>query len=182
MALIQCPECGEMISDFASTCMHCGFPLKHIKKHGENVCVIDGKPLDLREFKEFINNVLDSDGGLSEEEIESLVDSLYSDCEHSSKDSIRCLIHIMINSREIPSEHNSMIYKMRLKNEEDARQRYAENKRKEREIRDEIHCPKCNSTAVTAGQRGYSVVWGFVGSNKTMNRCAKCGHKWAPRR
>lgn len=45
-----------------------------------------------------------------------------------------------------------------------------------------ITCPKCGSTHITAGQRGYSIVWGFMGSNKTMNRCAKCGHKWQPRR
>ena len=45
-----------------------------------------------------------------------------------------------------------------------------------------ITCPKCGSSHITAGQSGYSIVWGFMGSNKTMNRCAKCGHKWQPRR
>lgn len=42
-------------------------------------------------------------------------------------------------------------------------------------------CPKCGSTAITAGQRGYSFWTGFFGSNKTVNRCANCGHKWTPR-
>jgi len=42
-------------------------------------------------------------------------------------------------------------------------------------------CPKCNSTAITAGQRGYSIVTGFWGSGDTMNRCSNCGHKWNPR-
>ncbi len=28
MALISCPECGQMISDKAYTCVHCGYPLK----------------------------------------------------------------------------------------------------------------------------------------------------------
>lgn len=41
-------------------------------------------------------------------------------------------------------------------------------------------CPKCRSTAVTAGQRGYSIITGFFGSNQTVNRCASCGHKWKP--
>ena len=41
-------------------------------------------------------------------------------------------------------------------------------------------CPKCGSTAITTGQRGFSLVTGFIGSNKTMNRCANCGHKWKP--
>lgn len=41
-------------------------------------------------------------------------------------------------------------------------------------------CPKCGSTAITAGQRGYSLLTGFIGSSKTMNRCANCGYKWKP--
>ena len=42
-------------------------------------------------------------------------------------------------------------------------------------------CPKCKSTAITAGQKGYSIVTGFFGSGDTMNRCSNCGHKWKPR-
>lgn len=41
-------------------------------------------------------------------------------------------------------------------------------------------CPKCGSTAITAGQRGFSIVTGFLGSGATVNRCANCGHKWKP--
>jgi len=42
-------------------------------------------------------------------------------------------------------------------------------------------CPKCKSTAITAGQKGYSIVTGFLGSGNTMNRCSNCGHKWKPK-
>lgn len=41
-------------------------------------------------------------------------------------------------------------------------------------------CPKCGSTAITAGQRGYTLMSGLLGSNKTVNRCANCGHTWKP--
>lgn len=41
-------------------------------------------------------------------------------------------------------------------------------------------CPKCGSTAITAGQRGYSLFTGFLGSGQTVNRCANCGYKWKP--
>lgn len=44
-----------------------------------------------------------------------------------------------------------------------------------------IRCPKCSSTQITTGSRGYSIVTGFIGAGKTVNRCAKCGHKWTPR-
>lgn len=43
-------------------------------------------------------------------------------------------------------------------------------------------CPKCGSTAITASQKGFSMVTGFWGSNKTVNRCANCGHTWKPGR
>lgn len=44
-----------------------------------------------------------------------------------------------------------------------------------------IKCPKCGSTAVSTGERGYSLLTGFIGSDQTMNRCGKCGYKWKPR-
>ncbi len=43
-----------------------------------------------------------------------------------------------------------------------------------------VKCPKCGSINITAGQRGYSLLTGFIGSGSTVNRCAKCGHKWKP--
>ena len=32
MALIQCPECGQNVSDTASTCIHCGYVLSAVAK------------------------------------------------------------------------------------------------------------------------------------------------------
>ncbi len=31
MALIKCPECGKTVSDKATACIHCGYPLENIK-------------------------------------------------------------------------------------------------------------------------------------------------------
>lgn len=44
-----------------------------------------------------------------------------------------------------------------------------------------LHCPKCNSTQISIGQRGFTITTGFLGSNKTMNRCGNCGYKWYPK-
>ena len=46
--------------------------------------------------------------------------------------------------------------------------------------KNQVRCPKCGSTNITAGQRGYSMLTGFIGSGKTVNRCANCGYKWKP--
>lgn len=43
-----------------------------------------------------------------------------------------------------------------------------------------IKCPKCNSTSIATINRGYSIVWGFLGSGKPVNVCQKCGHKFKP--
>lgn len=43
-----------------------------------------------------------------------------------------------------------------------------------------LKCPRCKSTAVTTGTKGYGLVRGFLGSNKTVNRCGSCGYSWEP--
>ena len=34
MSLIKCPECKNLISDFASICPQCGLPFSHYEKYG----------------------------------------------------------------------------------------------------------------------------------------------------
>ena len=66
-----------------------------------------------------------------------------------------------------------------VNNQEDIKQYWIY--REEPEPIDEIlRCPRCKSTAITTGSRGYSLLWGFLGSNKTVNRCGKCGYTWKP--
>lgn len=62
-------------------------------------------------------------------------------------------------------------------------QQKAKNLARQTEIEREqntVRCPRCGSTQITTGQRGYSFLTGFLGSNKTVNRCAKCGYSWKP--
>ena len=53
-------------------------------------------------------------------------------------------------------------------------------KQQSREEESVPKCPHCGSTTITAGQRGYSFILGFIGSGNTVNRCSKCGHRWKP--
>lgn len=64
--------------------------------------------------------------------------------------------------------------------------RRAESERIDREFEERVRnaplkCPRCSSTAVVVGTRGYSMITGFIGSGETMNRCGNCGYKWKPR-
>lgn len=43
-----------------------------------------------------------------------------------------------------------------------------------------VKCPRCGSTNITTGQRGFKLTTGFIGSNKTVNRCGNCGYSWKP--
>ena len=43
-----------------------------------------------------------------------------------------------------------------------------------------VYCPKCGCTEIATVNRGYSVLWGFLGSGKPMNVCQKCGYKFSP--
>ena len=51
----------------------------------------------------------------------------------------------------------------------------------EQKIQVPISCPKCSSTAIVIGSRGFSIWTGFFGSGKTVNRCGNCGHRWYPK-
>ena len=43
-----------------------------------------------------------------------------------------------------------------------------------------ISCPKCLSTQIHAGRRGYSLVFGFWGANAVHLTCLRCGYRFAP--
>lgn len=60
------------------------------------------------------------------------------------------------------------------------RKEIAERQAREKANQNVPRCPKCGSTAITAGQRGFSLLTGFIGSGNTVNRCSNCGHKWKP--
>jgi RNase P subunit RPR2 len=42
------------------------------------------------------------------------------------------------------------------------------------------YCPKCLSTDLSANKRGWKITTGFIGMNKVVVTCLKCGHKFKP--
>lgn len=41
-------------------------------------------------------------------------------------------------------------------------------------------CPKCGSTSIATINRGYSIIWGLLGSGSPVNVCQACGYKFKP--
>lgn len=110
------------------------------------------------------------------------------DYENASTSSPKAFRQFKINLREkytINSDvFDSDLYNTLIAEEYKASKKLKKMKKEKRKNfeanKNKLHCPKCNSTNVTTGQRGYSFLTGFLGSNKTVNRCGNCGYKWEP--
>lgn len=44
----------------------------------------------------------------------------------------------------------------------------------------QLTCPKCGSTNIAEGTRGFTLTTGFIGSGKFRYVCKDCGNKWKP--
>ena len=43
-----------------------------------------------------------------------------------------------------------------------------------------VQCPRCNSTQVHAGKRGWKLFSGFIGSSNVIITCLECGKQFRP--
>ena len=66
----------------------------------------------------------------------------------------------------------------------DARRKQKLEQERQERIREmnQPKCPRCGSTQITTGARGWKITTGLLGASKTVNRCANCGHTWKPGR
>lgn len=44
----------------------------------------------------------------------------------------------------------------------------------------EVKCPRCESTQLSANQRGWNLTTGFIGSGKVIITCLNCGNRFRP--
>lgn len=154
MAIIKCRECMGNVSTLATVCPHCGCPVFYVES-GDR-CVIDGVEYNLAEYK----NALISEDSTSDD-IDNTIYKMIDNIDGMPFFGAIRLAKIIKETKEIPETFSTSEFK----NTEQVA----------------VRCPKCGSTQITTGARGYSIVSGFWGSNKTVNRCARCGHTWKPR-
>lgn len=182
MALIKCPECGNSISDKSEKCVHCGFPLhSHISKYYDIIykgypstkakesnyartmlrlpSILNANTAEASRFLSTSNQVLIS--GLTEENTKLVNDYFGIIC---------CCIIETVETDMYNEANNSRVANAFMGFNKEIVSQY-----------DGLHCPCCGSTSITTGARGYSFWTGFLGSGKTVNRCAKCGHTWQPK-
>ena len=151
MALIICPECGGTISDKATVCVHCGHPL-----HGGDATQTPqaGTGAQTQHFCTVCGTEL----------------------PYSVHFCTSCGSPVGTPSAAAPAQpvQPPQVSAQPLA---PASPMPPAPKQKEPEV---LKCPKCGSTLVTTGERGYSIIWGFMGAGSTVNRCGKCGFKWKP--
>ena len=180
MALINCPECNRQISDKAITCPHCGFPLAHNKLNNAKLNNINKTSYDIVLVSIQINGdnkikvvrFLRDTKNLSLSEAVNLFNILpqklfHNLSEYEANKVKDTLTNLGCEIEILTSTQNSISDNKKITN-------YYKNKAI-------IKCPHCGSTAITTGQQGFSLITGFLGSNKTVNRCGKCGYSWQPK-
>lgn len=168
MALIKCPECAAQISDKSSCCIHCGYPLQDVDKIPDLYCVkriedkwVLGKARTLL-AQTYVTNTHSSENsdysiiasGITKNRAEMLLDFI-------TKNRGEAEVVIDETSKSVNQKMMDFIDINFNKNAP-------------------VMCPRCKSTQVTTGQKGFSLLTGFIGSSKTVNRCAKCGYTWQP--
>ena len=154
--LITCPECKKEISDKAKMCPHCGYP---IEEDNSAICIINNVKYNLQDILDILPKV-----GNKPTDVDPLyIRRMVKDRTPLDWDSLNQLTNIILETKAIPKEFNG---KTEVVISTPTRT---------------PKCPKCGSTAIGVANRGYSLVWGFIGSGKSMNVCKNCGHKWSPK-
>ena len=175
MALINCPECKKEISDKAQTCPHCGFPVKNESDKEDRYDIVmvgieDDSYITRIKIVSYLSEMKD----MSKKEIDKLIEFfpqiVFSDLSLSDAIELESILVNLNADVEIVPVSLSVELKRSIARKEE----------KINENKNTICCPRCGSTAVQIGERGYSIIAGFIGSGKTVNRCGKCGFRWEP--
>lgn len=178
MALILCPECNNSISDKAVSCPKCGYPIAQYQNLSAKSQLYDvvctgvfqtGLYQNGSAIKVMTNMLGFSIGKAGEVFLQgtSFPFALCNGVSRENAEFVRSQLSKYCKIEIAPSKTN--------KNNNGLIEKYRE------ETETPIRCPRCGSLAVTTGERGYGFLTGFLGSNKTTNRCAKCGHSWQPK-
>lgn len=173
MALTNCPECNGTVSDYANSCPHCGYPMN--KNRTESVQEL--ADLVLYSITDNQNDKLKTIKTIREIKGIGLAEAV----QFTKAVPITVLSGININdAQKIQKVFSKLGCKTSIEStttidqtEQCVASEFADNIGK-------IVCPRCHSTAITTGTKGYGLIRGFLGSNKTVNRCGSCGYSWEP--
>lgn len=178
MALIKCPECGREISDKAPACVHCGFPLDEVatnKSLSEETLkkIVISNPDGLGILYQAIVNLVKNTTGISEKEAKAMVENGNPiTVDHLDYKTAQAIYEKLLEATKKVSDVSDIEVKL-----VDTDEIVILAGKKKPLV---PCCPKCGSTAIATVNRGFSIVWGFLGSGAPVNVCQACGHKFKP--
>ena len=176
MALIKCPECGKEISDKSKHCIHCGYPLSENTTISTNSCtmydvIYMGFSDKITRQQNQIRLKLCLTKKLGIVTLPEAVDIIDNPPHIIAKSVTRTQAdYIAQNLRELKC--NIRVQK--------SIPDILDNKKLVKTENSTIKCPHCGSEQIVIGKRGFSIWTGFIGANKTENRCGNCGYHWFP--
>lgn len=170
MALINCPECGEKVSNKAAFCPHCGFPEPRESTVKYEVVFIDRVPKS-KEYQVMtaMFNATGIDIDTCAEITRSEKPIVKTDMDFESADSLRSVLSSAgapVIMREVGG--GEVVPKI-------------------------VRCPACGSSDYEVFENGFSIgkavlgtliagtpgaLAGFSGANNRYRVCSVCGHKW----
>ncbi len=171
MALIKCPECGKEISDKANVCIHCGYPLhKEDSQKIRTVTSLKKVIIPCCKNQPFLIpaiKIVREVTGLGLAQAKALVESnnpvVIRDIDlNKATDIAEQFISIGVNAKI--ADLDEIVSATSSKNEKTPR------------------CPMCGSPSIATINRGYSMMWGILGSGAPVNICQSCGYKFKPGR
>lgn len=187
MSKIICPECKSVINFLSDTCPKCGFPVQKTLitnkiTDTEHIFIcpkcayihfsssIYPFPLPIKcEYCD--SNIIQTNE--NNEELFNLSISTTTENEFAEQT-------ISIAKKYGNNQFSEEAYNYRLQKLHKEVEELTFKREQSKQQQNVPKCPKCGSTAIMAGQRGFNLLTGFLGSNKTVNRCANCGHTWEP--
>lgn len=179
MPIIKCIECGHDVSTYAEQCQNCGCPISVMLSSKEQVpspglynvellSIMKGQRMKVLRF-------LKESRSLEFDEAAAIADNLPQLITIGVQHNIAQAIADKLSS--LGCECSILKYEDSDSQKTDVAKIESSNLF---QMDKPLRCPACGSNQIVTTSRGYSLIWGFAGSNKTVNRCGKCGHTWKP--
>lgn len=203
--LIECPMCEKMISPNATACPNCGEPMSNKPQEAE---IIETSKYDERAdlillevggYPDKVRRALTGVGYYSADKLNSIMNDIPHKVLKSTpldlalkmqgalEESGATVKVIFTETEDELSDTFKNEFKQMKKTEED----FLKEIEIKSSAKDEVRCPKCKSTQLSANKKGFGLgkaavgaviagpvglLGGFVGSGKVKVTCLKCGH------
>ena len=79
-----------------------------------------------------------------------------------------------------PIEYQIKINQLQMQYEQQKEAKKQQKAQTSKSDEPKLTCPKCGSSNIAEGTKGFSLMTGFIGSGNFRYVCKKCGNKWKP--